>query len=167
MKNSIKDTIKNQSGITLIALSVTIIVLIILAGITINMGTTGVKESKENALLSELGMLQNAVLQRKTKIDLTGEDYPGQKIAEISIDLDDVIADINANKASGEDAVSRKDMNNGNYYFLSNENGGLEDLDITNSEDAYIVNYETGEVINYTTKVTGSGIPLYIYAREQ
>ena len=42
----------------------------------------------------------------------------------------------------------------------------LNNLGITKSENEYIVNYETGEVINFTTKVTESGKPLYIYAKE-
>ena len=90
---------KNQKGITLIALVITIIVLLILAGITINMGKEGISESKEDALLSELGIVQNAVLQRKTKVDLTNEKYPGQTITEAGINLNNVISNMNANKA--------------------------------------------------------------------
>lgn len=155
---------KEEKGITLIALAVTIIVLLILAGITINTGLSGTDEARENAKLSELGMVQHAILQRKTKIDLTHEEYPGQTIEEANIDLDGVIREINANKSSEEEAVVRKDTNNENYYLLTNSNGGFSDLGISDSEDEYIVNYETGEVINYTTKVTKSGKPLYIYS---
>lgn len=167
MKKLEKICKKSQKGITLIALVITIIVLLILAGITINMGTQAIKDSKENAVLSELGMVQNAVLQRKTKADLTNETYPGEVITSTSINLDQVIQDINANKSAEEQKVEKKDNNNGNYYLLTNTNNGLADLGIQNSEDEYIVNYETGEVINYTTKVTETGKPLYIYAREK
>ena len=117
-------------------------------------------------MLSELGMVQNAILQRKTKADLTNEDYPGETIAEANINLEETIEEINNNRTSGEEEITRKDHDDSHYYFLSTENGGLEELGITNSEDAYIVNYETGEVINYTTKLTETGKPLYIYARE-
>ena len=157
---------KQETGVTLMALSIIIIVLLILTAITVNIGKDGIKESKENAMLSELGMVQNAVLQRKTKADLTNEAYPGETITTAGIDLDDVISDINANTASGEEAVTRKDSNDDNYYYLSDSNNGLSDLGISNSVDEYIVNYETGEVINYTTLVTGTGKPLYIYATE-
>ena len=158
--------INSEKGITLLALVITIVVLIILASITVNIGKEGIKESKEDAMLSELAMVQNAILQRKTKADLTQEDYPGETIATAGINLEEVIEEINDNRASGEEEISKKDSDNNHYYFLSTENGGLEALGITNSEDAYIVNYETGEVINYTTKLTGTGKPLYIYARE-
>ena len=167
MKNLTKKIIKDEEGITLLALVITIIVLIILVSTVINIGKNGIKESKEEAMLSELGIVQNAILQRKTKADLTGEDYPGETIIDASINLEETIEEINDKKASGEEGITRKDEDDSHYYFLSTENGGLEALGITNSEDAYIVNYETGEVINYTTKLTGTGKPLYIYAREQ
>lgn len=166
MKNLNKKVINYEKGITLLALVITIVVLIILASITINIGKDGIKESKENTMLSELGMVQNAILQRKTKADLTNEGYPGETITEANINLEETIQEINDNRASGEEEISRKDSDDSHYYFLSTENGGLEELGITNSEDAYIVNYETGEVINYTTKLTGTGKPLYIYAKE-
>lgn len=166
MKNLNKKVINSEKGITLLALVITIVVLIILASITVNIGKEGIKESKEDAMLSELAMVQNAILQRKTKADLTNEEYPGETITEANINLEETIEEINDNRASGEEEISRKDSDDSHYYFLSTENGGLEELGITNSEDAYIVNYETGEVINYTTKLTGTGKPLYIYARE-
>lgn len=166
MKKLDKKVLKNEKGITLLALVITMIILMILVGITINIGKNGITESREDAMLSELGIVQNAILQRKTKADLTGENYPGETITEANINLEETIEEINNNRTSGEEEISRKDRDDSHYYFLSTENGGLEELGITNSEDAYIVNYETGEVINYTTKLTGTGKPLYIYAKE-
>ena len=160
-----KINLKNQKGITLIALVVIIVVLLILAGITINMGTQSIKDSREDTLLSELGMVQNAILQRKTKADLTDEAYPGDKIDIATVNS--VIAEINSQQ-TGED-IELKDNSEGkenNYYLLTTSNNGLNNLGITKSENEYIVNYETGEVINSTTKVTESGKPLYIYAKE-
>ena len=166
MKKLDKKVLKNEKGITLLALVITMIILMILVGITINIGKNGITESREDAMLSELGIVQNAILQRKTKADLTGENYPGETITEANINLEETIEESNNNRTSGEEEISRKDRDDSHYYFLSTENGGLEELGITNSEDAYIVNYETGEVINYTTKLTGTGKPLYIYAKE-
>ncbi len=166
MEKPKKINLKNEKGITLIALVVTIVVLLILAGITINIGTQSIKDSREDALLSELGMVQNAVLQRKTKADLTtNEAYPGDKIDIATVNS--VIAEINSQQT--EEDIELKDNSEGkesNYYLLTTSNNGLNNLGITNSESEYIVNYETGEVINSTTKVTESGKPLYIYAKE-
>ena len=167
MKILNKKVINKEKGITLLALVVTIIMLIILASTIVNIGQNEIKESEENAKLSELGIVQNAILQRKTKADLTDEDYPGETIIEANINLEKTIKEMNDHRASGEEEITKKDDDNSSYYFLSTENGGLEELGITNSEDAYIVNYETGEVINYTTKLTETGKPLYIYAIEK
>lgn len=167
MKILNKKVINKEKGITLLALVVTIIMLIILASTIVNIGQNEIKESEENAKLSELGIVQNAILQRKTKADLTDEDYPGETIIEANINLEKTIEEMNDHRASGEEEIIKKDDDNSNYYFLSTENGGLEELGITNSEDAYIVNYETGEIINYTTKLTETGKPLYIYAIEK
>lgn len=167
MKILNKKVINKEKGITLLALVVTIIMLIILASTIVNIGQNEIKESEENARLSELGIVQNAILQRKTKADLTDEDYPGETIIEANINLEKTIEEMNDHRASGEEEIIKKDDDNSNYYFLSTENGGLEELGITNSEDAYIVNYETGEIINYTTKLAETGKPLYIYAIEK
>lgn len=165
MENPKKINLINQKGITLLALVVTIIVLLILASITINIGTQSIKDSTEDTLLSELGMVQNAILQRKTKVDLTNETLPGENIAKDTVE--DVISDINSQQTSGSVPIQLKDTTDSqNYYLLTTTNGGLTELGITNSQNEYIVNYETGEVINYTVKVTESGKPLYIYARE-
>ena len=166
MEKPKKINLKNEKGITLIALAVTIVILLILAGITINIGTQSIKDSREDALLSELGMVQNAVLQRKTKADLTEEAYPGDKIDIATVNS--VVTEINNQQTTGED-IELKDNSEGkenNYYLLTTSNNGLNNLGITNSESEYIVNYETGEVINSTVKVTESGKPLYIYAKE-
>ena len=167
MKHLKNKVINHEKGITLLALIITIIVLIILASITINIDKNEIIESKEDTMLTELAMVQNAILQRKTKADLTGEEYPGETIIDANIDLKETIKEINDKKASEEKEITRKDEDDSHYYLLTTENGALEELGITNSEDAYIVNYETGEVINYTTKLTETGKPLYIYAVEQ
>lgn len=162
VEEKIKNKINTTSGITLIALAITITVLLIIAGVTITTGTLNIKQSEENKLITELGMLNHAALERYTKAILTKEKYPGVKVSEAGIDIDAVINDIASQ--SGQ-TITRKDTNKDNYYLLTNQNNGLKDLGIRDAEDEYIVNYETGEVINYTTRVTNSKKPLYIYSK--
>ena len=88
MKNSINNKYKNSKGITMVSLVVTIIVLSILAGITINMGLDSIDrakldELKTNMLLVEakakqlveeanfkVGMVSNPITsEQQTKID--------------------------------------------------------------------------------------------------
>lgn len=157
---------KNNKGVTLIALAITIIVLLIISGITISVGSNNAKKAKDNKLLTEVVMVQNAALQRKTKVELINGHYPGQKLTEIGIDIDEVISKINSEKSDKYEIIEKKDTNDSNYYLLSNANGGIRELNIKDTEDEYIVNYVTGEVINYTNCVTGEGEPVYTYSIE-
>ena len=77
--------IKSELGVTLIALVTTIIIMIILAGITINIGSENITRSADNRMKSELGIVQHAILQRKTKIELTRETPPGEKASSEQI----------------------------------------------------------------------------------
>lgn len=156
--------IKENKGVTLIALVVTIIVLIMLAGIAINFGVDNLNQTRDNKPLTELGMVQNAVLQRKTKADLTKETLPGEIMA--SADVEQEVADINSQvTGEGNEQITLKGDHN-QYYLLTEDNGGLKDIGIKGTTDEYIVNYETGEVINKTRKVTSDGKAIYIYAKE-
>ena len=143
---------KSMRGITLVALVITIIVMLILIGITVYMGSEGIRESKDKVLVSELGMMQHAVLQQYTKYLTTKnpEDLPGNKLNDDQIntlinEMDDVGVIL---------------LEKGNYYMLNDS--ALIKLGVENVKYTYIVNYETGEVINNTQKMTSKGEALYI-----
>lgn len=149
---------RDNKGITLIALVITIIVLLIIASISIVGGIEGSETAAENKLLTELDMVQHAVLQRYTKVQMTKEDVPGTKknieeVESISGPLNLTLKITNYPDESDKYQY---------YYELNLEN--LKELGITNAKDTYIVNYSTGEVLNITTQKTKSGKPLYIYA---
>lgn len=161
---------RNNKGITLIALVITIVVLLIIASITIVGGIEGADTAAENKLLSELDMVQHAVLQRYIKVQMTKEDVPGQIMNEI----DDVNRTVNLINETLEDGnkislkINEYTTNNDKYqYYYELTPDTLKDLGITNAQDTYIVNYSTGEVINKTTPQTKSGEPLYICAKTE
>ena len=62
---------KNNKGITLIALAIMIIVIIIIASVTVYSGISAVKDSKEKKLQTELETVQHAVLENYSKYLLT------------------------------------------------------------------------------------------------
>ena len=66
-----KNKIKEEKGVTLVALIITIFVIIIVAGISITEGTKDFKNTDNKKTLSELEMVQHAVIQRYTKYKLT------------------------------------------------------------------------------------------------
>ncbi len=126
---------EKEKGIAIISLVVTISVLIILAMVTITEVGKNQKETEKQVIESELVMVQNAVLQRKTSANIEQINYdelPGENIAVTEVK--EIVGDISLKGNEGE-------------YKILNE-GALRELGITNTTDTYIVNYKTGEVIN-------------------
>ena len=158
IRNKLAVRNKNSTaGITLIALVITIIVLLIISGISITGTIRGKDEAEASAQLSELNMIQHAILERYTKAQLTKENLPGTTIEKSEVQL--IIDEINS--ISGENIT----LKGTEYKKLSKDD--LEKLGITGEEDTFIVNYNTGEVINETLKVTKSEKALYIYSKSE
>ena len=147
--------IRDNKGITLVALVITIIVLLIISGISITGSLHGDKESKSAEQISELNIIQHALLERYTKAQLTKEELPGTTITKA--DVQEIIDDINSKSGNH---IQLK----GTEYKELNKND-LEKLGITGEENTFIVNYKTGEVINKTVRVTNLNEPLYIYSK--
>lgn len=149
--------IRKNKGITLVALVITIILLIIISGISITGTVKNQKEAETVTQIEELNMIQQAILQRYTKSQLTKEELPGTKIDKQQVEA--IISEINTT------AGTNINLKGTEYFQLNNED--LEKIGITGKEDIYIVNYKTGEVINNTIKVTNSGEALYIYSKNK
>lgn len=159
-----KEIFLKEKGITLVALAVTIIVLLILAGVSVKVGLSSIRESKSTAMLSEVEMVQHAVLEAYTKEATYGDGtFPGTQkytsIDEIKNELTELSDDAKLMQilSNTEDYVS-------DYYYL--EKADLEELGITNADDNYIVNYKLGIVIDVTNQRTGDGDPVYTYAKD-
>ncbi len=134
---------KENKGITIISLIVTIIILMILAGTTITITTNILPSSKDSKYISELNIVQHAVFEQYTKYNLLKKDelLVGYKVEEsqmnqIADELGITLVQIPTNYTARD------------YYRL--DKATLLDLGISNTEDEYIVNYTTGEVINIT-----------------
>lgn len=165
---------RKNKGITIIALTITIIILLIIASVTISIGLNSLKDSKENLKLSELNMVQQAVLENYTKYKTTKNEMYilGKEKNRIKVaysDMQNLINEINSQKTTSEN-IELKVTNYTSetldismyYYELSQED--LEEIGISNTDETYIVNFSTGEVINKTLLVTGKGTPLYTYS---
>lgn len=149
--------IRENKGITLVALVISIIVLLIISGISITGSLHGDKEAKSAEQISELNIIQHAILERYTRVQLTKEELPGTTITKA--DVQEVIDDIN-NK-SGEHIQLK-----GTEYKELNKSD-LETLGINGEKNIFIVNYKTGEVINKTARVTNLNEALYIYSKNE
>ena len=165
---------RKNSGITIIALAITIILLLIIASVTISIGMNSLRDSKENLKISELEMLQQAILENYTKYKTTNNDIyilgKEKNRTQVSYsDMQTLINEINSKNTTEENITLKvSDYTSGAldismyYYELSQED--LEEMGVSNTDETYIVNFATGEVINKTLQVTGSGKPLYTYS---
>lgn len=152
--------LRKNKGITMVALVITIIILLILAGISVTGVIRGIDETNESTQISQLEMVQHALLERKTKADLTKEKLetlPGTT-ADYT-ELQNLINEINTISSANITLRGNKE----DYKELSTAD--LKELGIEKETNTFIVNYKTGEVINKTQKVTKAGRALYTYAK--
>ena len=145
-----------QKGITIISLVITVIILVIISGIGITMGTNAIKSSKDNQLASELSMVQHAVLEQYTKYQTTKDItyLVGNKV-ELE-EMNQIAKNLNITLVNIPQKYTNKD-----HYRL--DKASLLQIGIENTDDEYIVNYISGEVINMTQKTT-SNTALYVRA---
>lgn len=147
---------KSSKGVTLIALSVMIIIILIIASVTTYTGVNSLQEAKEERLTNELEMVQHAVLETYTKYKtIKNEDYlVGSPITSIS-DIPQEYQE-RLNKVAFLSTAIKEEK----YFRLSKED--MKKIGITNAQFEYIVNYRSGEVMNATETKTISGKVLYI-----
>ena len=142
---------RNEKGITLIALTVTIIILLIIAAITIGGGKESIKMTKSNKLLAELDMIQHACLERYTEYKL---------IHDSSILVGTEVEFSVAQSLASQMGYTIEDE--GTFYELNPENSeDIESLGLSQVEDTYIINYENGLVMNKTTPEAPNGEKLF------
>ena len=179
---------RNERGITLIALVITIIVLMILFSITKDLGLDSIDSTNDRKLKAELQIVQQACITEYTKAKMLGyiKDSSDSNVNEENNEENSENEEENENSDSTSNIpinfvgtevkvealpVLSSDISwvfssnppDEDYkkYFLLDEDD-LELLGIDDSASTYIVNYYTGEVYNETVKVTSNGEPLYI-----
>lgn len=164
-----KEIVKSQNGITLIALVVTIIVLIILASIGIgelSNNKEDVAQTKNTIALSELSKVQQVIIENYLKyVQLKNDSVltnVGTKIEEVEEynEINNKLKQISEDNFSLSVPFS-EDVDK-SYYKLSGENLKALGLENIHNNDVYVVNYSTGEVFNYTQKKTATGEVLYV-----
>ena len=155
--------LRKNKGITMVALVITIIILLILAGISVTGVIRGIDETNESTQISQLEMVQHALLERKTKADLTKADLTKEETLPGTTtdytELQNLINEINTKSSANITLRGNKE----DYKELSTAD--LKELGIEKETNTFIVNYKTGEVINKTQKVTKAGRALYTYAK--
>lgn len=163
--------IKNEKGITLAALVVTIIVLMIILSISIGTGMSSVKNTKDRKFQAELQVVQQACISEYTKAKQLGYLVDNSTIplnfVGTPIDVLTEYPNVSWVLNNADTAIGYKkyfSLDSKDLEFLSIRKTEL--LGIQKSEYEFIVNYYTGEVYNKTIRETSKHIPLYIKSVE-
>lgn len=130
---------KKEEGITLIILTVTIIIMLILATVAVYNNNI-VDKAKFQLIFANMTLIQMKVnvISEKTNFDGDKTRYIGEKLKDVP----------NKNEIAGE-ALTLQELEDENYYIYNQEtlnNIGLEGIKLAQDE-VYIVNYSTLEVI--------------------
>lgn len=148
---------RSEKGITLVVLVVSIIIMGIIAGVGVYQGTKGVTTAKDSKLMSEVGMVQHAILEQYAKYKTTnnktylkGNKIDKNSVVQIATEMGINLVNIPATYTNAE------------YYKLSASD--VQNLGFENAKDEFIVNYVSGEVINYTNRKDSKGNPVYVKA---
>lgn len=136
---------KDTKGITLIALVITIIVLALITGVSLNIGSQLFSNVNLKTLDTNMLLIQAKVkvISEKNQFD---ENTPlkGTKVADITGDVD-------IDKLKNEGIINESDSSYQSYY-LWNQNildeEGLDSIKLKSNEK-YIVNYETEEIVYF------------------
>lgn len=130
---------RNNKGITIVTLVITIVILLIIAGVSVEIGNISVTAYKDNILESEAKEVQSVAISQYQK-------YLAVKDKSILLGKK---CDENGNETE-----------NGEYYLL--DINVLQELGMDKPKDTYIVKYSTGEVINKTTPQNSKGEAIHL-----
>ncbi len=167
--------IKNEKGITLVSLMLTVILMLMLAGVGIRVTFSGIKNVENNQLKAELGIVRQAIIEQyslaeatnQIKISVTKETvsfWRGKRIenfSEIQLPEESLVKENSEvqefyRKRNQYDCQYQEDY----YYRLNPEM--LSQIGIAEAKYTYIVNYKTGEVYNETKQMTSNSNLLYL-----
>lgn len=130
--------LQKESGITLITLVVTIIVLIFLAGIATSSGINTIRGANKTAFISELEMIQAKVNSIYEKINSSSDD------AQYYNSIGQPLSVVQTDKLS---EVFKDTSQDGFKYYGSAD---LEKLGLDDIKQEVLINFNTREVISLT-----------------
>lgn len=129
---------KKTEGITIVALTITVIVLIILASIGIYTGTEIIKQANLQNINTNMMLIQakTKTISEQAKFNKDTSNYKGTKLAEVTGNKD-------VEKLLLENTIEDSE----NCYLLSQTDLNEMGLEKVKEDSGYIVNYETNEII--------------------
>jgi Tfp pilus assembly protein PilE len=139
LKNKeIMNIIPQKNGITMVVLVITIIVMIIITGVTVYTGTNVIKQASLQNINTNMMLIQakTKTIEEQANFNDDTSVYKGTKIADVT------------NNKLVEKLVSNNVIDDTeNYYLLTQEDLNSMGLEKINIDDGYVVNYDTNEII--------------------
>lgn len=172
--------IKNEKGVTMIILIVTILLLLILAGVGVTAGIGNIGFVTDDKLEIELGIVRQAVTEQYGKALAVGKTQVTPDNSDVSFWLGERITDFSNIQLPEEATITKTAPTEAFYemarhyapvyqedfyYRLTPED--LSSIGIGNAKATYVVNYSTGEIYNETQKVNRQSKLLYLPAINQ
>jgi len=138
---------KNNRGVTMVALIITVIVMSIIIGVTVNISSKEIKEAKLQDLITNMLLIEAEVkIGVEEVVFQTANLTDETKIADIK--EKNLIGDLVVNK--NELSVLKTEDKNKTWYYLTNEDlesMGLYDIVSKDNEDSYyIYSYDEEEL---------------------
>ena len=126
----------NSKGITIVALTITIIVLLIIASVTVYVGNNVIRQAQLQTINTNMMLIQVKVktIAEQVNFNKDTSGYRGTKMNASSMQ-----------KIIDSGAIKNEDAEN--FYLLSKSDLNAMGLEKINIESGYLVNYETAEVI--------------------
>lgn len=146
-----KNTTKDNKGITLIALIITIIIMLILGSVTAYTGINSYKSSRVNKFVMQMQLLQtnfDELISTKTAVEL--EELGLQSVTT----QEQIDAITNAFK---QEEVTTGDTSKYKVFYKEDI---LNILNVENSDNEIIVNFETREIVS-TIGIEYEGVVYY------
>lgn len=153
--------LKNNKGITILILVVTILLMLILAGVSLNTGFSVLNDMRMGSVVSNMNLVQakaEVIYENYTfynnDTDCLVGDGPYQmdhtlQLGDVKLEQEEL--QLIAQKAE----VSEEEVKNWNWYQWSREDLEAQDLDadMLAEDEMFYINYENAEVI-YSTGVS-------------
>lgn len=169
--------IKNEKGITLIILVISVLVLVILTGVSLNLGFININGIVDKQLKTELGLVRQAVSEQYFKAVAVNQiEVPAEK-NQVAFWVGDRITQFTDIALPDKESVTQTDEVNAFFqqtdwyapvfqedYYYRLKPADLKKIGIDDAKETYIVNYKNGEVYNETHKVDSNSNLLYLPA---
>lgn len=157
--------VKNNKGVTLFALIITIVLLVLLTGVSLNTGFDVIKDVRIGRIISNMTLV-------KAKVETINEEYTfynndtdclvGEGPYKINNLADMNMSDEELNLIAKENQVSRAEVLNWDWYKWNAgilESQGL-DKDMLGDDEAFYVHYGSSEVV-YSKGTSYDGTNFY------